>query len=117
MIRDAELSDVVEYLAERGLIIPEDLKESAVIIGESMLLGYKEVGPLICEVHICVRKSAVRRAQELTEIGEYFLRLKGFQAMITAIHPDYKTATKFVERIGFKRIGCYNEEILFCKGL
>lgn len=117
MIREAELSDVVEYLTERGLAIPEHLKESAVIIDESMLLGYKEVEPLICEVHICVKKSAVRRAVELSEIGEYFLRLKGYQAMITAIEPRFKTVIKFAERIGFKRIGCYNDEILFCKGL
>lgn len=117
MIREAGLSDVIEYLTERCLAIPSALEESAVIIDESMLLGFKEVEPLICEVHVCVRKSAVRRAQELTEIGEYFLRLKGYQAMITAIHPDFKTVIKFAERIGFKRIGCYNDEILFCKEL
>lgn len=117
MIRDAELSDVVEYLAERGLVTPEHLNESAVIIDESMLLGYKEVEPLICEVHICVKKSAVRRAVELSEIAEYFLRLKGYQAMITAIEPRFKAVIKFAERIGFKRIGCYNDEILFCKEL
>lgn len=117
MIRDAELSDVVEYLSERGFNTPEWLTESAVVIDESMLLGFAEVEPLICEVHICVKKSAVRRAVELSEIAEYFLRLKGYQAMVTAIELKFKTVIKFAERIGFKRIGCYNDEILFCKEL
>ncbi len=117
MIRDAELSDVVEYFNERQLAAPEKLNCDAFIVDESMLVVYMDVEPLICEVHVCVKKRFVRHTNRLIEEGERYLRLKGYDAMVTAIEPEYAPSIKLVERIGFKRIGCYNNSIIFCKEL
>lgn len=117
MIREAELSDVVEYFTERQLAIPEKLNCDAFIVDESMLVVCMDVEPLICEVHICVKKRFVRYVNRLIEEGERYLRLKGYDAMVTAIEPEYTSSIKLVERIGFKRIGCYNNSIVFCKEL
>ena len=117
MIREAELSDVIEYFSERELSAPDSLNCNAFIVDESMLVVYLDVEPLICEVHICVRKRFVRHANRLIEEGERYLRLKGYDAMATAIEPKYKPSIKLAERIGFKRIGCYNNQIIYCKEL
>lgn len=117
MIREAELSDVAEYFTERQLAIPEKLSCDAFIVDESMLVVYMDVEPLICEVHICVKKRFVRHANRLIEEGERYLRLKGYDSIVTAIEPNHKPSIKLVERIGFKRIGCYNDHVIFCKGL
>lgn len=117
MIREATLSDVAEYFSERGLEIPDALNCDSFIVDESMLVVYLDVEPLICEVHICVRKRFVRYASRLIEEGERYLRLKGYDAMTTAIEPQYRPSIKLVERIGFNRIGCYNNHIIFCKEL
>lgn len=117
MIREAHLSDIAEYFNERGLETPDELKCDAFIVDESMLVVYLDVEPLICEVHICVRKRSVRHANRLIEEGERYLRLKGYDAMTTAIEPKYKSSIKLAERIGFNQIGCYNNHIIFCKEL
>lgn len=117
MIREAELSDVAEYFGERGLGSIDSLNHKSFIVDESMLVAYQEVEPFICEVHICIRKRFVRHAMRLIDIGSTHLKRIGFDVMVTAIEPEYPTAIKLVERIGFKRIGCYNNSIIFCKEL
>lgn len=117
MIRWAQLSDVKEYLSERGMESPEALKMPAFVVDEKMLVAYVEVEPKICEVHICVKKMAVRHAKRLVEDGEMFLRAQGFGAMTTAIEPKYRASIKLAERVGFAPVGCYNNHIVYIKGL
>jgi len=117
MIRRAQLSDVKEYLSERGMESPEALKMPAFVVDEKMLVAYIEVEPKICEVHICVKKMAVRHAKRLVADGEMFLRAQGFGAMTTAIEPKYRASIKLAERVGFAPVGCYNNHIVYIKGL
>lgn len=117
MIRWAQLSDVKEYLSERGMTAPESLKMPAFIVDEKMLVAYVEVEPKICEVHICVKKVAVRHAKRLVADGEMFLRAQGFGTMTTAIEPKYQASIKLAERVGFAPVGCYNNHIVYIKGL
>lgn len=117
MIRWASISDVIEYLTERGLDAPPSLNVPAFVVDEKMLVAYIEVQPKICEVHICVKKMAVRHAKRLIEDVEMFLKCQGFDAMTTAIEPKYRTSIKLAERVGFAPIGCYNGQIVYIKGL
>ena len=117
MIRWAQLSDVKEYLSERGMESPDELRMPAFIVDEKMLVAYVEAEPKICEVHICVKKMAVRHARRLIEDAEMFLRAQGFEAMTTAIEPKYRAAVKLVERVGFAPVGCYNNHIVYIKGI
>lgn len=117
MIRWAQLSDVKEYLSERGMSAPSELRMPAFIVDEKMLVAYIEVEPKVCEVHICVKKLAVRHVKSLVEGTEMFLRAQGFNAMTTAIEPKYRASIKLAERVGFAPIGCYNNHIVYIKGL
>ena len=117
MIRWAQLSDVKEYLSERGMKSPDELRMPAFVVDEKMLVAYVEVEPKICEVHICVKKMAVRHAKRLVADGEMFLRAQGFGAMTTAIEPKYRASIKLAERVGFAPVGCYNNHIVYIKEL
>lgn len=117
MIRWAGIDDVKEYLAERGMAAPEALRMPAFVVDEKMLVAYVEVESKICEVHICVKKMAVRHAKRLIEDGEMFLKCQGFDAMTTAIEPKYRASIKLAERVGFAPVGCYNSHIVYIKGL
>lgn len=117
MIRWAQLSDVKEYLSERGMDAPDELRMPAFVVDEKMLVAYIEIEPKICEVHVCVKKMAVRHARRLVGDAEMFLRAQGFGAMTTAVEPKYRAAVKLVERVGFAPVGCYNNHIVYIKGL
>ncbi len=117
MIRQATIADVKEFFSERGLSSPDELNCGAFVVDESMLVVYLDVEPLTCEVHICVKKRYVRHANRLIEEGERHLRFNGYEAMMTAIEPKHKPSIKLCERIGFKRVHCYNNQIIFFKEL
>lgn len=117
MIREASLLDVLEFLNDRGLGEVDSVKCKTFIVDNNLLVAYEESGPYTCEVHIIIKKGAVRHYSELISEAECYLKLKGFDAMMTAIEPKYTASIKLAERIGFQRIGCYNEQILFSKGL
>lgn len=117
MIRDAALSDVIEYFDERGLSMPDSLNCQAFIVDESMLVAFVDIEPMICEAHICVKRKSVRRINKLIESAEAHLKLLGYKVLTTSIEPEYLPSIKLAERIGFKRIGCYNNHIIFCKEL
>lgn len=117
MIREASLADVSEFFAERDLQVPERIGCKVVVIDESLLVAYDQIDEFTCEVHICAKRKAVRRVKELISIAEHFLLFQGFHRLITAIEPRYAVSIKLVERIGFKQLGCYNNQMIFGKEL
>lgn len=116
MIRQASLADAVEFLSERGLQAPKSLDVDCVIIDELMLLAWLPVGDT-CEVHICVKRRGLRHLNELINAGIVYLQRQGFTKMATAIEPQYVTAIKLVERLGFEFVGCYNEHNIYQRAL
>lgn len=116
MIRHATLADAVEFLSERGLDAPELLSVDCVVIDELMLLAWLPVGNT-CEAHICVKKRGLRHLNELINAGIAYLQRQGFTKMATAIEPQYVTAIKLVERLGFEFVGCYNEHNIYQRAL
>jgi L-amino acid N-acyltransferase YncA len=117
MIREASLADVSEFFSERDLEVPERLGCKVMVVDESLLVAYDQIDEFTCEVHICAKRKAVRHVKELIAIAEHFLLFQGFQRLITAIEPKYTASIKLVERIGFKQLGCYNNQMIFGKEL
>ena len=117
MIREAQLSDVVDFLSERGMNAPDRIKSNCVIINELMMLAWFELTEQDCEVHICVKKRGLRHLGELISVGIAYLHHLGFSKMTTAIKSEYKASTKLVHRLGFDFVGCYNEYNIYTRAI
>ena len=120
-MRPASRQEVDAYLASRGLSFDGDIKAKAYVIEigvYSMLVVVCDLSDVECEVHIVCPKDYVIKSRELAQLGFLELSEMGYSTAYTAIKSnEHKTAHNFVRRIGFEQVGCYNEHIVYKRGL
>jgi hypothetical protein len=70
------------------------------------------------EIHICIPPTLMRRYYEISCACLDECRKLGAHTVITAIEKDqHKAAHKLVRRLGFTPSGCYNNHIVYARGL
>lgn len=116
-MRPATREEIDRYLASRGMSFDSEPKAKAYVIESgaySMLVVVCDLSDVDCEVHIVCPKDYIVKSRELAQLGMLELSEMGYANAYTAIEQGkYKSAHNFAKRIGFERVGCYNEQIVY----